>query len=206
MYNFGLYTKILYLDSHLENFLKNFYFRVFFKSCSGISQFDLQLGWNNIRVKKMILEFLIFIATVLLLHYVYLLWNKDYWEKRGVFCPKSDLLLGNLPGQITGKRNMFYELDDLYQKYKKDHSLIGLYNFRSPRLLIFDPELLRDFMVKYFKYFQANEFTNRIDIKSDPLFGNHSFFLIGDAWKTKRSEVSPAFSNTRVRNLIKWNF
>lgn len=154
----------------------------------------------------MILEFLIFIATVLLLHYVYLLWNKDYWEKRGVFCPKSDLLLGNLPGQITGKRNMFYELDDLYQKYKKDHSLIGLYNFRSPRLLIFDPELLRDLLVKYFKYFQANEFTNRIDIKSDPLFGNHSFFLIGDAWKNKRSEVSPAFSNTRVRNLIKLNF
>lgn len=148
----------------------------------------------------MILEFLISVATVLGLHYVYLLWNKDYWEKRGVFCPKSDLLLGNLPGQINGKKNMCYELDEFYKKYKKDHSFIGVYNFRSPRLIVFDPEVLKDILIKNFRFFQANELTERIDAKSDPLFGNHPFFLTGEAWKAKRSEISPAFSNARVRD------
>lgn len=146
----------------------------------------------------MIVEFLIFFATILGLHCVYLLWNRDYWEKRGVFCPKSDLLLGNVPGQVTGKKNMFYELDDFYKKFKRNYPYIGIFNFRSPKLLVLDPEIIRDILVKYFKYFQGNELTDRIDTKSDPLFGNHSFFLTGDAWKAKRAEISPAFSNSRV--------
>jgi hypothetical protein len=146
----------------------------------------------------MIFEFLLSVVAILAGHYFYLLYNKDYWKKRGVFCPKSDSLLGSLPGHITGKKNIAYELDEFYQKYKNQYSYIGIYNFRSPRLLIFDPALIKDILIKYFKNFQASELTNNIDAKSDPLFGNHSFFLVGYAWKKKRSELTIAFSNSRV--------
>lgn len=139
------------------------------------------------------------ILTVLVLHYVYLLWNANYWEKRGIFCPDSKKLFGNLPGQVNGKRNIMYDLDDLYQKYKDKFGLIGIYNFRSPRLLVFDPEIIKDIMIKYFKNFQGTELYGKIDKNSDPLFGNHPFVLIGDEWKTKRNELSPAFTNSRVR-------
>lgn len=136
--------------------------------------------------------------AVLALHYVYLLWNSDYWKKRGIFCPDSKALFGNLPGQVTGKRHIVYDMDDLYQEYKDKFSCIGIYQFREPRLLVFDPELIKDIMIKYFKYFQATELYERIDKKSDPLFGNHPFFLVGDEWKTKRAEVTPAFTSSRV--------
>lgn len=149
-----------------------------------------------------LLYLLFAIVFVLVLHYVYLMWNSDYWSKIGVFCPDSKALLGNLPGQVRATRNIAYEFDDLYQQYKGKHSYIGIYNFRQPRLLVFDPLIIKDILIKYFKHFQANEFTDRVDAKSDPLFGNHSFFLINDEWKTKRSEIVPAFTFSRVSHTL----
>lgn len=151
-------------------------------------------------------KILLTIAVILLLHYVYLLSNKNYWINRGVFSPNSGSLMGNLPGQVNGKRNVLYDLDDLYQKYKPSHSCIGIFNFRSPRLLIFDPEIARDVLIKHFKSFQATEFYGNIDITADPLFGEHMFFLVGEAWKTKRQEVSPAFTASRVSDINRINF
>lgn len=138
------------------------------------------------------------IFFVLLLHYVYLMWNTDYWKKRGIFCPDSKSLYGNMPGQVNGKRHLMYDLDDLYQEFKDKFSCIGVYQFREPRLLVFDPELIKDFMIKNFKNFQATEVYGMVDAKSDPLFANHSFGLAGEEWKNKRAEMTPAFTNSRV--------
>lgn len=149
-----------------------------------------------------LINILLIIFVVIALHYVYLLWNSDYWKKRGVFCPDSKALFGNLPGQVTGKRNIVYDMDDLYQQYKEKYSYIGIYQFRQPRLLVFDPVVIKDIMIKYFKYFQGTEFYGKIDQKSDPLFGNHSFVLVGDEWKAKRAEMTPGFTNSRVEYSV----
>ena len=144
-------------------------------------------------------NFLLIIVVILTLHYVYLLSNRNYWINRGVFSPNSGALFGNLPGQVNGKRHIMYELDELYKNYKSSHAYIGIFNFRSPRFLIFDPEVAKDILVKYFKNFQGTELYGKIDEKSDPLFGNHMFFQIGDEWKNTRQSISPAFTNNRVR-------
>jgi cytochrome P450 family 28 len=143
---------------------------------------------------------LLIIVVILALHYVYLLSNRNYWINRGVFSPNPSALFGNLPGQVNGKRHMMYEMDDLYKKYKSSHAYIGIFNIRSPRFLVFDPEVAKDILVKYFKNFQGTELYGKIDEKSDPLFGNHMFFQIGDEWKNTRQAISPAFTNNRVRN------
>lgn len=150
-----------------------------------------------------LISVLLFICSVLIIHYVYLLWNSDYWKKRGVFSPNSKAIFGNLPGQVNGKRNIVYDLNDLYKAYKDMHMMIGIFSFREPRLLVFDPEIIKDITVKYFKYFQGTELHGKIDHTSDPLFGNHPFVLIGDEWRTKRAEISPAFTNSRVSLFIK---
>lgn len=95
-----------------------------------------------------------------------------------------------------------YEMDDLYKKYKDQHGYIGIYSFRQPRLLLLDPEIIKDVLIKYFKYFQGTEFFGKIDHNSDSLFGNHPFFLAGDEWRNKRAQISPAFTNTRVSSLF----
>lgn len=145
------------------------------------------------------------IFAVLAVHYVYLLWNSDYWKKRGVFCPDSRALFGNLPGQVNGKRNMVYDLDDLYQAHKNQHSYIGIYQFRQPRLLVLDPEVTKDILIKYFRYFQGTEMHGMFDKEANPLLGNHPFLLVGDEWKNKRNEITPGFTNTRVSRAVCYN-
>jgi cytochrome P450 family 28 len=147
---------------------------------------------------ELIIYLIAAIIVIVVLHYFYLLANRNYWIDRGLFSPSPARLLGNLPGQVLGNRNIMYELDDLYQKYKKSHSCIGIFNFRSPRLLVFSTDLARDIMVKYFKNFEATEFYGKIDGDSDPLFGNHMFNQVGEQWKNTRQELSPAFTNARV--------
>lgn len=145
---------------------------------------------------------LLVIVGILGIHYIYFMWDANYWKKKGVFSPNSRALLGNLPGQVTNKRHIIYDMDDLYQKYKSQHSYIGIFQFRQPRLLVFDPEVIKEILIKNFKHFQGTELYTKVDKSSDPLFGEHSFVLIGDEWKTKRNEVSPAFTNNRVSSIV----
>lgn len=40
-----------------------------------------------------------------------------------------------------------------------------------------------------------------IDPKKDPLFAKNPFFLKDDEWKEKRAEITPAFTNNRLKSL-----
>lgn len=157
----------------------------------------------------MLLEILgistVFTVIFVILHYLLLTWNSNYWKKRGVFSPNSHNIFGNLPGQINGKRHLMYDLDDLYKKYKNKHRAIGIFSFREPRLLVLDPEMVKDVMITHFKHFQASEFNAKLDTSSDRLFGNHPFFLSGEKWKEVRSDIAPSFTNCKVSssNMVK---
>ena len=69
---------------------------------------------------------------------------------------------------------------------------------REPNLLILDPELAKDVMIRNFKNFQNNGFSEMFDKKADPLFARNPFFLEGEEWKLKRAEITPAFTPSRV--------
>ena len=72
---------------------------------------------------------------------------------------------------------------------------------RSPRLLILDPKLSKDVMIRNFKSFHDNEFSSMIDPIKDPLFSRNPFMLRGEEWKEKRAEITPAFTNNRLKAL-----
>lgn len=64
--------------------------------------------------------------------------------------------------------------------------------------MIREPELIKEVLIKGFRYFSANEFSDAVDEKSDPLFARNPFSLSGEKWKTRRGEITPAFTNNRV--------
>lgn len=72
---------------------------------------------------------------------------------------------------------------------------------RSPRLIVFEPELVKDVLVRKFRYFHDNEFGDMIDKKEDPLLALNPFMLSGDEWKEKRAEITPAFTPSRMKAL-----
>ena len=56
-------------------------------------------------------------------------------------------------------------------------------------------------MIRNFKSFHDNEFAKMIDPKKDPILSRNPFMLTGEEWKEKRAEITPAFTNNRLKAL-----
>lgn len=59
--------------------------------------------------------FFYLLLAVILLFYVYMTWNYDYWSKRGVPSAKATFLLGNLPNMLLRRKHVAYDFDALYK-------------------------------------------------------------------------------------------
>lgn len=64
-----------------------------------------------------------------------------------------------------------------------------------------EPTLVKDILVRNFKNFHDSEFGDVLDKEANPLFARNPFMLKGEEWKEKRAEVTPAFTNNRLKAL-----
>ncbi|KAK9745093.1 Cytochrome P450 [Popillia japonica] len=88
-------------------------------------------------------------------------------------------------------------LTDVYRSIYRQFpncKYVGIYHMDRPGILIRDPDIIEDVLVKNFSNFHDNDL--EIKIEHDPIFGNNPFVLKGDMWKKKRiqhlSSVTPA--------------
>ncbi|XP_065365374.1 uncharacterized protein LOC135958399 [Calliphora vicina] len=132
--------------------------------------------------------------------YVFLMWNYGKWRKRGIPEAKSYPVAGSFPSILTQKRHIIYDIDEIYRKYKNTDRFVGVYQSRSPQLLILDPELVHRIYVNDFKSFHDNEFSDFVDEKSDLIMANNPFVLKGDKWKERRLEIVPGMTPSRIKN------
>uniref|UniRef100_A0A182XUU0 Uncharacterized protein n=1 Tax=Anopheles quadriannulatus TaxID=34691 RepID=A0A182XUU0_ANOQN len=137
-----------------------------------------------------------FVALV----YIFLTWEFGFWEKYGVKGPKPKILLGNIPYLLTKKRHTVYNYDQLYNDFKNEPA-VGFFSIRSPQLMVRDPELIKEVLSKGFQNFAENDFSDTVDEKSDPLLARNPFSLSGEKWKTRRAEITPGFTNNRIKAM-----
>ncbi|XP_058821757.1 probable cytochrome P450 28a5 [Topomyia yanbarensis] len=133
--------------------------------------------------------------------YLFLVWEFKRWKKIGVKGPKPQVLFGNVPSLLTQKRNVYYDLEEIYNDFKHE-PVIGYFSLRTPQLMIRDPELIKEVLTKNFNHFASNQFSDLVDEKSDPLFARNPFNLSGEKWRTRRAEITPAFTNNRIKALF----
>lgn len=86
-------------------------------------------------------------------------------------------------------------------EFKATTPFVGIQQILEPRLLILEPELIKDVMIRKFNCFRNNEFADSIDVSDDPLFGKNLFFLKDEEWRERRAELMPAFSTNRLKAL-----
>lgn len=79
----------------------------------------------------------------------------------------------------------------------KDVPYVGYYKFLTPALVVRDPDLIKDIIIKDHSSFQKNDF--HIDEKNDPLLSTNPFFSQGDPWKRGRVTLIPLFTASKVR-------
>ncbi|KAH8233938.1 hypothetical protein KR032_004163 [Drosophila birchii] len=139
------------------------------------------------------------LVALLALFYLFLIWNFNYWKKRGIPTAKSWPFVGSFPSVFTQKRNMVYDVDDIYEQYKNTDSIVGVFSTRMPQLMVTSPEYARQIFVTDFRSFHDNEMSKFTSKKVDKILANNPFILTGEAWKERRAEVTPGLSANRVK-------
>ncbi|XP_073831658.1 probable cytochrome P450 28d1 [Musca autumnalis] len=149
---------------------------------------------------------LIFFNLVLL--YIFLAWNFNYWKKRGVNGPKPRPFLGNFPSVFTQKRHIACDIQEIYETYKNTDNYVGIYNCRTPLLMITNADLIKQILVKDFQHFRDNEVSTmllapplfQVDENSDFTFANNLTAMKGDEWVERRAEIVPGLVVSRLKS------
>jgi cytochrome P450 family 6 len=76
----------------------------------------------------------------------------NYWKNCGFIQIEPEFPFGNLKGVGT-KITSCEALDVHYKKYKTKAPVVGIYSFFTPNLMVTDPELLKNILVRDFTSF-----------------------------------------------------
>lgn len=142
--------------------------------------------------------FLFFAIALLSLSYLWLRNRYSYWEKRGVPGPKPVFIFGNLLKQLTFQEHISVAHKRWHNTYNNG-PYVGFYKLLQPAILIRDPELQREVLVKAFMNFHTNDVSITDD---DNLLKSNPFFLSGEAWREARSLFGNFFSANKTRTVF----
>ncbi|XP_032682973.1 cytochrome P450 9e2-like [Odontomachus brunneus] len=134
------------------------------------------------------------IKVIANVHYQY-----TYWKKRGVPYIRAIPILGT-SWKVLLRLTSFNEYSKFAYEYLPDAKYIGLMDMATPLILIRDPEVIRDVMVKDFEHFPDHRSFANEDI--DPLFGKNVFSLRGNRWKEMRNTLSPSFTASKMKAMF----
>lgn len=95
--------------------------------------------------------------------------------------------------------NLEHQVDTFSRIYNQftNEKYCGLYQMKTPYLMIRDPELINRIMVKDF-----SDFTDHCIDSTDPainVMANSLFFLKGQRWKTMRQKMNSGFTSSKRR-------
>lgn len=89
-------------------------------------------------------------------------------------------------------------ISSCYSNYPND-SFVGMYQLQTPTLLLRDPEIIRQFLVKSFAHFSDRGF--QYDGNREPLT-NHLVNMEGDMWRELRQKITPTFSSGKIKSMV----
>ena len=143
----------------------------------------------------------ILIATLLAVlywFYRYLIKNYDFWEKLHVVGPKPTLFFGNYKDVVLNKIHIADKGKEIYDSYPNEPA-IGVYEGRKPVLMLKDPEMLKDVLIKSFPTFADRGYNVHEFV--DPLTQN-LFFLNFNKWKPLRQKLTPVFTSGKLKEMF----
>lgn len=145
-------------------------------------------------------EFLILIATLAIVFYIWQRRTFSYWQRLGVKHLKPSPIFGNMRTFLTAKVAFFDQIQLLHNSPGfEEEPLVGVYLLHRPAILLRDLELIKTVMIKKFNYF-----TNRAlqtDPHYDPLGNNNLFFVRNPQWKDLRNKISPVFTSGKIKQM-----
>ncbi|XP_021923332.1 probable cytochrome P450 6a14 [Zootermopsis nevadensis] len=147
---------------------------------------------------SLLLELGTLIASILSVIYIYFKWSFTYWKKRNV--PYADPIFpfGNFTQSCLMRKQVGDVLTDIYKELE-GHRYGGMYIFTKPSLILRDPDLIKDILVKDFSTFHDRGFYMNEEI--EPLTG-HLFMLPGKRWRNLRIKLTPTFTSGKLKMMF----
>ncbi|KAG5684477.1 hypothetical protein PVAND_013709 [Polypedilum vanderplanki] len=122
----------------------------------------------------------------------------SYWSKRGIAQKDPIFLLGAAKDMFLLKKSLGEYFSDIYNEFK-NHKVVGLYFSYRPGLVVNNPEVINDILIKDFNNFHDRGIV--VDEEVDPL-GAHLFLLSGQRWRDLRVKLSPVFTSGKLKGMF----
>ncbi|KAG4080258.1 hypothetical protein HA402_010750 [Bradysia odoriphaga] len=142
--------------------------------------------------------FLFFVIALLTLSYLWLRNRYSYWERLGVPGPKPVYVFGNLLKQLTFQEHISIAYKRWHNTYN-NVPYLGFYKLLQPAVMIRDPELQREILVKAFMNFHRNDVTIS---DNDELLKANPFFSSGEEWRQSRAMFGTFFSANKIKTVF----
>lgn len=136
------------------------------------------------------------LASLLATVYLYIKWTYSYWRRKCVPFKPPSFPFGNFTQSFTRKVSLAAELEKLYAETSEP--FIGLYSTLQPVLLVRDPRIIKDILIKNFQSFNYRGYHASVH---DPMADN-ILLQQGDKWNNARRQFSPAFSSSKVKAMF----
>lgn len=144
---------------------------------------------------------IIILAGAPLLLYYYITYRANYWNRKNIANVPATPLLGNLKDVILFKKSAADKMIELYNhKNAINSDILGIHIFHKPTLIVRDPELIKQILVKDFNNF-ANRHSNS-DEHSDSLGSSMLFLIRNPIWKQMRARLTPVFTSGRMKSMF----
>ncbi|XP_012537312.1 cytochrome P450 9e2 [Monomorium pharaonis] len=134
------------------------------------------------------------LKIVTVLHYTYF-----YWKNKGLPCLQNSLSSIITDWKLFSAYTFVDYCQYVYYRFP-DAKYVGTVDSSSPSVIVRDPELIKDIMVKDFEHFTDHR--SFIDESVDPLFGKNTFALRGDRWRQMRNTLSPTFTASKMKFMF----
>lgn len=142
-------------------------------------------------------EVLLILFVVSVLIYKYFTRNFNYWKERNIPGPTPTAFVGNLGKALTLKSNIGSVFAELYNF--ADTPVIGFFTFDKPALLLRDPQLIKQILLKDFQSFKDKIMK---PANHDQLFANVLFIQPTPEWRRTRQKMTPVFSSSKIKGLF----
>lgn len=145
-----------------------------------------------------LVEVLMGAVALACLVYYYATSTFSHWAKRGVPHLPPKILFGNIKDIVTFRDLHVYGYQKLYHHFD-GLPYAGIYQMRTPSLMLRDPEVIKQFLVKDFAHFHDRGIF--CDVERDPMSAT-LVNLSGRKWRNLRTKLTPSFSAVKLKGMV----
>nr|UYG55597.1 cytochrome P450 6K1 [Arma chinensis] len=144
---------------------------------------------------------LVITAIIGLPYFLLSVWKSmTYWKVRGVKHIPPWPIVGNLGELLKLDKHVTYFYDKIYRAFPNER-MVGMYEFMTPTMVLRDPEVIEQVLVRKFSSFPDH---GPFLIEDDNLIAESVFGLRGSGakWRAVRNKLLSAFTSGKMRSII----